>query len=124
MTNILIAVEGDTAVSETYMTASLRAQPTENSASTSVVRGRYADRWSKRNGRWAIDHRLYTLDFHDGDRVDRVEPVGPEPPRPDGPVIFRCIRIKTLPSFETGCRSSPAPPSARTPSPPRSAKAE
>ena len=63
MTNILIAVEGDTAVSETYMTASLRAQPTENSSSTSVVRGRYADRWSKRNGRWAIDHRLYTLDF-------------------------------------------------------------
>ena len=34
-----------------------------NSANTSVVRGRYADRWSKRDGRWAIDHRLYTLDF-------------------------------------------------------------
>ena len=63
MTNILIEVDGDTAVSETYMTASLRAQPTENSANTSVVRGRYADRWSKRDGRWAIDHRLYTLDF-------------------------------------------------------------
>ena len=46
MTNILIEVDRDTAVSETYMTASLRAQPTESSASTSVVRGRYADRWS------------------------------------------------------------------------------
>lgn len=50
MTNILIRVDGDSAVSETYMTASLRAQPTENSANTSVVRGRYA-------------LRLYTLDF-------------------------------------------------------------
>ena len=63
MTNILIKVDGDTAVSETYLMAALHDQPTENSANTSVVRGRYADAWSKRNGRWAIDHRLFTLDF-------------------------------------------------------------
>ena len=66
MSNILLEVDGDTAVSETYMTATLRAEPTENSANMTMVRGRYADRWSKRDGRWAIDHRLYTLDFTTG----------------------------------------------------------
>ena len=66
MMNILLEVDGDTAVSETYMTATLRAEPTENSANMTMVRGRYADRWSKRDGRWAIDHRLYTLDFTSG----------------------------------------------------------
>ena len=85
MTNILIKVDGDTAVSETYMMTALHAQPTENSANTSVVRGRYADKWSKRNGRWAIDHRLYALDFTTADastgpnrprtgRRDRIDP--------------------------------------------------
>ena len=63
MTNILIEVGGDTAVSETYMTATLRAQPPANSANTRVVRGRYANRWSKQNGHRAIDHRLQTLHF-------------------------------------------------------------
>ena len=85
MTNILIKVDGDTAVSETYLRAALHAQPTKNSANTSVVRDRYADKWSKRDGRLAIDHRLFTLDFTTADastgpsrpgtsRRDRTDP--------------------------------------------------
>jgi len=28
-----------------------------------TVKGRYVDRWSRRDGRWAIDHRIYIQDF-------------------------------------------------------------
>ena len=85
MTNILIKVDGDTAVSETYVMTSLHAQPTEESATTRLARGRYADTWSKRGGRWAIDERTYIPDlrtFHDATgpnqptagRRDRTDP--------------------------------------------------
>ena len=63
ITNVLIEVDGDTAVSESYVMASLHAQPTGDSASTRLVRSRYADTWSKRDGRWAIDHRIAITDF-------------------------------------------------------------
>ena len=85
MTNILIKVDGDTAVSETYVMTSLHAQPTEESATTRLARGRYADTWSKRDGRWAIDERVYIPDlrtFHEATgpnqptegRRDRTDP--------------------------------------------------
>ena len=85
MTNILIKVDGDTAVSETYVMTSLHAQPTEESATTRLARGRYADTWSKHGGRWAIDERTYIPDlrtFHDATgpnqptagRRDRTDP--------------------------------------------------
>ena len=85
MTNIIIKVDGDKATSETYLIASLRSEPTPDSASTNLIRGRYADRWSKRNGRWAIDHRVMVVDFstrHDSTgpnrqgfmRRDRTDP--------------------------------------------------
>ena len=63
MTNILIKVDGDKATSETYFITSLRGEPTPESASTRLIRGRYADRWSKRNGRWAMDYRRILVDF-------------------------------------------------------------
>ena len=63
MANIQIKVTGDTAVSESYFIASLHAEPTQESASTSLIRGRYADRWSHKNGRWAMDHRRIIVDF-------------------------------------------------------------
>jgi hypothetical protein len=63
MTNILIRVDGDKATSETYAMDSLRAEPSENSASTNLILVRYVDAWSKRNGRWAIDTRNIIIDF-------------------------------------------------------------
>lgn len=62
ITNVLIEVDGDTAVSEAYVMASLHTQ-TADGATTPLVRSRYADTWSKRDGRWAIDHRLAITDF-------------------------------------------------------------
>ena len=62
ITNVLIEVDGDTAVSEAYVMVSLHTQ-TADGATTPLVRSRYADTWSKRDGRWAIDHRLAITDF-------------------------------------------------------------
>ncbi|MCE2392825.1 MAG: nuclear transport factor 2 family protein [Proteobacteria bacterium] len=72
MTNILIEVAGDRAVSETYAIVSLRRLPDENGHSAELVsRSRYLDRWSKRDGRWAIDHRIHVSDLQLEDGVSR-----------------------------------------------------
>lgn len=63
MTNILMQVNGDKATSETYFISSLHAEPTDTTANTRLIRGRYLDRWSKRGGRWAMDHRQIVVDF-------------------------------------------------------------
>lgn len=65
ITNVLIDVdlEHDRAVSESYVTVALR-MPSHNGSVVDIVgRGRYVDRWSRRDGRWAIDHRHFVDDF-------------------------------------------------------------
>ena len=65
VTNILIRVDlaNDRAVSESYVTVALRTPPTDGSLIDIVGRGRYVDRWSRRDDRWAIDHRQFVGDF-------------------------------------------------------------
>lgn len=68
-----IEVDGDTAVSETIANTSIVNPLEERSVqgvrvgstgiSVSLIRGRYADRWSKKDGHWALDHRAYIEDF-------------------------------------------------------------
>ncbi len=60
MTSIIISVDGDKATSETY---GLNSLYNDKTGSTAFTRSRYQDRWSKRNGRWAIDHRQDIVDF-------------------------------------------------------------
>jgi hypothetical protein len=62
-TNCLIELAGDRAVSETYVTVALRTQPGPAGARDVLTRGRYLDRWSRREGRFAIDHRHYLSDW-------------------------------------------------------------
>ena len=62
ITNVYIDIDGDTAGSEAYVTVALR-QETDAGAVDAIVRGRYIDRWSRRDGRWAIDHRVYLNDL-------------------------------------------------------------
>jgi hypothetical protein len=56
VTNILIDVDGDVATSTAYVTAA--AQRADGSA-VNLIRGQYDDRWSRRDGTWAIDHRHF-----------------------------------------------------------------
>lgn len=68
ITNILIRVDGDHAVSEAYVIATLRFEQ-DGVLRHATVQGRYLDRWSCRAGRWAIDHRQFV---HDLDEVRDV----------------------------------------------------
>ena len=62
--NVLIEVNGDQAASEAYVTACLRSKPAENGEVVEITsRGRYLDRWSRREAGWAIDHRIYVGDI-------------------------------------------------------------
>lgn len=60
--NILVWLDGDRATSEAYVTAALR-EDRDGGIVETVVRGRYVDRWSRRQGCWAIDHRRYVHDM-------------------------------------------------------------
>ena len=62
--NVLIEVNGDQAASEAYVTACLRSKPAENGEVVEITsRGRYLDRWSRREAGWAIDHRIFVDDM-------------------------------------------------------------
>lgn len=71
VSNMLIQLDGDTARSETYVHATLRFDQEGRLRQASVF-GRYLDRWSRRDGRWAIDARIYVQDFDD------IRDVGPQ----------------------------------------------
>jgi hypothetical protein len=60
VTNIMIDVDGDRATSETYVTAACRIKGTEN---VYLIRGRYLDTWSRRDGEWKIDARRFETDL-------------------------------------------------------------
>jgi hypothetical protein len=57
VTNIVIEVEGDQATSTSYVTA---ASQRIGGDTVYLIRGRYDDRWSRRDSVWAIDHRHFT----------------------------------------------------------------
>ncbi|PXW32662.1 UNVERIFIED_CONTAM: SnoaL-like protein [Williamsia faeni] len=77
VSNILIRVdlEAGTASSETYVAVWLRTAPSDGIARDQFHRGRYADRWSLRDGVWAIDHRTYVGDMI----LEAQNPAGPGP---------------------------------------------
>lgn len=70
ITNILIALDGDRAASEAYVHATLRFER-DGVLLQGNVFGRYIDRWSRRDGCWAIDHREYVQD------IDEIVSAGP-----------------------------------------------
>ena len=84
VSNIIIALDGDRAGSESYVTAALRFRQ-DGQLKHTTVWGRYIDQWSRRNGRWGLDKRLSIRDFdeiravtalydHDVGRRDRSDP--------------------------------------------------
>ena len=69
VTNVIINLDGDRAASESYVTAALRST-IDGQAKEFTTRGRYLDRWSCRDGHWAIDARVYIHDFADARDVN------------------------------------------------------
>jgi hypothetical protein len=65
ITNVLIDVQGDAAVSEAYVMVVLWTRAVGDAPQQQIgVCGRYLDRWSRRDDRWAIDHRTHVVDTH------------------------------------------------------------
>ncbi len=62
VTNIVIDVDGDRAGSEAYVTANLRQMDGDRLINR-MFSARYIDKWSKREGCWAIDRRDCVVDF-------------------------------------------------------------
>jgi hypothetical protein len=62
VTNILIELDGAQAVSEAYHFAAIRLER-DGRPQQIDVRGRYLDRWSRRDGVWGIDRRVTVRDF-------------------------------------------------------------
>ena len=63
VSNVLIALDGDRAGSEAYMTGTMRMLR-DGKEFQIFVRARYLDAWEKRSGRWAIIRRQVAYD-HD-----------------------------------------------------------
>jgi SnoaL-like domain len=63
--SIGIVVQGDQAVSEAYVTVTLRLRAADGALQDSRSHGRYLDRWEKRAGNWAISARRYVHLFDD-----------------------------------------------------------
>jgi hypothetical protein len=61
--NVLVEVDGDRAGSEAYVTAAVWMEAANEQIAYTVSKGRYVDRWSHRDGAWAIDHRQWVEDF-------------------------------------------------------------
>jgi len=62
VSNILIALDGDRAGSESYVAATLHMER-DGRRMRMLVHSRYVDTWSRRDGRWAIDHRIALMDM-------------------------------------------------------------
>ena len=72
ITNVLTEVDGNAAVSEAYVTVVLWTLADSQGKQMEIVgRGRYLDRWSRRQGRWAIDHREYVADMHTQEELNK-----------------------------------------------------
>jgi hypothetical protein len=65
VSNAIIGVDvaAGVATSECYVEVWLRTRPNDGVVMDLLGRGRYVDRWSLRDGRWAIDHRNYLDDL-------------------------------------------------------------
>ncbi|MER5787305.1 nuclear transport factor 2 family protein [Streptomyces sp. NPDC001980] len=66
VSNALVEVDeaAGTAASEAYVSVWLRTRPADGHVTDLFHRGRYVDRWSRRAGVWAIDHRVYVGDLY------------------------------------------------------------
>ena len=76
ITNVLVELgdDGETATSEAYVTVVLWTLPDPQGNQQELVgRGRYLDRWERREGRWAIAHRVHVLDMSSQFPLQRAE---------------------------------------------------
>jgi hypothetical protein len=72
VTNVLIALEGDRAGSESYVFGTMRLER-GGQLMHMEVHARYLDQWSRRDGRWGLDRRTVVFDH---DEIRPATPMG------------------------------------------------
>ncbi|MBB84987.1 MAG: hypothetical protein CL931_14360 [Deltaproteobacteria bacterium] len=93
ITNVLIELgeDGASATSEAYVTVVLWTLPDGDGKQLELVgRGRYLDRWEKRDGRWAIADRVHVLDMSSQAPLGRAD-ISEESRRDERDPSFRFI---------------------------------
>ena len=77
ITNVLIEMnvqDSNKATSEAYVTVVLWTKPDASGAQQELVgRGRYLDRWERREGIWGIEHRIHLLDMSSAFPLTRAD---------------------------------------------------
>ena len=72
--NIYIEVNEDRAISESYLDAVLHDHPTtDGTVVETVARGRVLDRWTMRDGVWAIQHRHFLAEMSMQNRYNNTD---------------------------------------------------
>ena len=71
VSNILIALDGDNAGSESYVTGTMRMER-DGALIQLGVWGRYCDRWQKRGQRWGLLHRVVVFDHQEMREVTAI----------------------------------------------------
>ena len=91
VTNVLIEVDGDRAASEAYVTGTLWDLTEAGALAQLVAVGRYLDRWSRRDGRWAIAERWAVREWtrSDAGRYLAKEGTGPSGTRDRDDPLYR-----------------------------------
>ena len=90
VSNVLIELDGDSANSEAYVTVVLWMREGGDMMET-VVRGRYLDRWEKRDGHWLIVHREHVMDTQSVNGVPVADAPNKESTRDESDPSFRFI---------------------------------
>jgi hypothetical protein len=73
VSNVLIEVDGDRAVSEAYVSVTLWKMSRDVKVWQRTLVGRYLDQWSRRAGRWGVDHRRFIFDFSQESEPTRTQ---------------------------------------------------
>jgi len=64
ITNVIIELDGDVARSEAYITSGMILMDGDQPKQV-TTRGRYLDRWSRRDQRWGIEKRFFVGDINE-----------------------------------------------------------
>jgi hypothetical protein len=87
ISNVLIQLDGDTARSEAYVTVTLWPNYAEDMMEI-VCRGRYLDRWQKRDNQWLIVEREHILDMQSTNGVPDMDAPNKESSRDESDPSF------------------------------------
>ena len=79
LSNVTVEIDGAGAATESYVHVVLRV-PAGDGQVDIVGRGRYLDRFERRDGTWAIAHRTYVSDLASTQRVEVLDVGGQLPP--------------------------------------------